>query len=875
MSDSKQHGQVQTAYRIIVSSSVELLDSDVGDIWDSGKIVSDQSINIKYGGIPLKYAMRCFWKVMLWDKNGEASNWSDPSYWSMGFLKPVDCQAIWIGFDRKMEGDETDVIKPRCAARYIRKEFDLTKKIKYATVSFSGLGSSELYINGTKISDAVLSPALTEYPKAASYVTYEITEYLHKGRNAFGVILGNGRYFSPRLKHYFGQMFIVQNYGFPKLILQAKIVFEDSTSMLLKSDFTWKITNQGPIISNNEYDGEQYDARRELGDWSKPGYDDASWEQSEVVPAGGEVLKSQIMDPIRITKTLEPISVKEIRPGIFIYDMGQNMVGWVQLKIAEAQAGTKIKMRFAETLQKDGSLFMDNIRTADVTDVYICKGAGQERYEPRFTYHGFRYVELTGFPGEPNMGTLLGKVVNDDLEEIGSFETSNETLNQIYKNALWSIRGNYRSIPTDCPQRDERQGWLGDRSVNSRGESFIFDNANFYSKWLDDIKFAQKENGAIPVVVPTYWDSNLESVTWSSTYLFITKMLYDQFGDRRVIEQHYPNIKKWFHYVADNFMEKFLLDHDAFGDWCVPPENRKLIHSDNPNATTPSVLLSTAFFYKCTKLLEEFAEIQGFEDDRSFFFKMGKSIKNAYNDTLFDKENKRYANNTVTSNILSLYFDLVPIEFQEDVFKNTVQRIEIDYNGHISTGLIGCMFLMRTLDDFGREDLAYRIASNRTYPSWGYMADQGATTIWELWNGDSADPLMNSKNHVMLLGDLVIWFYENLAGIKSKPGKAFKELIMKPPPYSANDLSFVKASYRSPYGKIISNWKKSKGVFTWDISLPPNTVAEIHLPLPIQRTLSSQQVLDPMKGMDFLRNENGCSVYRIGSGNHSLKLIHQ
>jgi len=869
---SNQRNQKQTAYQILVASSEALLKNDVGDLWNSTQIKSDKSIFIRYAGTPLHSDMKCFWKVRILDKDNKLSVWSNPASWSMGLLNEENWQqARWIGIERGFGDDRPNDIETRLAARYLRKEFTISKKIKSATVSFCGLGLSELYINGLKVGDAVLSPALMQYTEVAAYVTYDITQFLKEGVNAFGVILGNGRYMAPRLKHEEGIWFVLPNYGFPKLILHAAVTFEDGTTALLLSDYTWKITNNGPIIANNEFDGEEYDARKELTGWATPGYNDSAWMACENVSDGAKELKAQMINPIRVAEIVKAKSINSLNSNQAIIDMGQNMVGWIKFRV-KAPAGTQIKMRFSEILKADGSIYLDNIRSAKVTDIYTCKGVGEEVFEPRFTYHGFRFIELSGYPGVPDLSSIEGCVVHDDMELTGSFSTSNETINQVYKNAVWGIKGNYRSIPTDCPQRDERQGWLGDRSGGSRGESFMFNNSAFYTKWMDDIQQTQKKNGSIPDIAPSYWSRYTDNITWPSSYIFITKMIFDQFGNIEVIDQHYPSMKKWITYMKDNYMVNDIFNNDTYGDWCLPPSDPLVINSKEPDKITSGSLLSTSFFYADVQMMKEYANLLHKQEDANAFDLLGKKIYKAYNEKFLNKEKGYYSNNTVTSNVLSLIFGLVPQEWKKKVFANIVAKTENEFNSHISTGLIGGMFMMRTLSDNGRTDLAYKFATNKDYPGWGYMIDKGATTIWELWNGNTANPAMNSGNHVMLLGDLIIWYYEYLAGIQCALGhQAFKEIEMKP--YFPEGLNFVKASHQSPYGLISSDWMISDDILGWNINIPVNSTAKIHLPTSNLKNISESGIsADEVKDFSSISVVNGETIINTGAGEYHFKV---
>jgi alpha-L-rhamnosidase len=709
----------------------------------------------------------------------------------------------------------------RQPARYLRKDFTAEKKISCATVSLSGLGLSELYVNGNKIGDAVLSPAFAQYDKRAFYVTYDVTKNLSRGENALGVILGNGRYYADRSKTYAGTV----SFGWPKLLLNLRIEFADGSVKEIVSDESWKLTMDGPILANNDFDGEEYDARKELIGWDKAGFDGSKWSTAKIVSAPSGVLSAQMQEPIRVTETLKPVSVKEISPGVFIFDLGQNMVGWCRLHVS-GKAGTSVTLRHAETLKPDGSLYMANLRGAEVTDVYTLRGGGKETWEPRFITHGFRFVEVTGFPGKPDLNSIEGRVVNDDLPVAGNFLCSNDLINRIYHNIVWGTRGNYRSLPVDCPQRDERQGWLGDRSEECKGEAYLFDISALYAKWRQDMADAQRPNGSIPDVAPAYWPIYSDNVTWPSSAIIIPSALERQFGDPASIGKNYASAKAWMEHML-TFATDNIISKDNYGDWCVPPEEASLIHSKDPARQTDKTLLATSYFYYDLCLMEKYAAQLGKTEDAARWKKLAVDFKSAFNNKFLDREKGQYSNGTQTSCVLPLAFGLVPDDMKEKVFAKLVANIDNVTKGHIGTGLIGGQYLNRVLSDNGRADLCYTIAAQKDYPSWGYMAEQGATTIWELWNGNTADPTMNSGNHVMLVGDLVVWFYEYAAGIApASPG--FKTIKMQPHP--VGDLNFVKASHNSPYGKISSEWHRDGNKFDWQIEIPANTTATVTLP---------------------------------------------
>jgi alpha-L-rhamnosidase len=560
--------------------------------------------------------------------------------------------------------------------------------------------------------------------------------------------------------------------------------------------------------------------------------------------------------------------VKELKPGVSIYDLGQNMVGWCRLQVS-GPAGTAVSLRHAETLKSDGSLYVDNLRSAKVTDTYILKGEGREVYEPRFTYHGFRYVEVTGYPGKPKLSAIEGRVVHDDLESAGEFACSNPLLNQIYQNIRWGVRGNYRSVPTDCPQRDERQGWLGDRSAESKGETYLFNTAALYTKWLQDMADAQKDSGSVPDVCPAYWPIYSDNVTWPSSTVIIPGELREQYGDANILGQHFDSAHHWMDYMG-GFVTNGIIARDSYGDWCVPPEDPKLIHSRDPKRKTDKALLATAYFYHDARLMESYAKLLAKPEDTQHFAELAETLKGDFNKEFLREDDGQYDNGTQTSCVLPLAFGLVPDEQRSRIFQHLTDKIQRETHDHIGTGLIGGQWLMRVLSNNGRPDLCYTVAKQNTYPSWGYMVEKGATTIWELWNGDTADPAMNSGNHVMLVGDLAIWLHENLAGIKPDPDQpGFKAIIMRPEP--VGDLNFVRATHRSPYGLIASEWRRDTKSFYWKVQIPVNSTATLFIPAQSEKSVKEgDRSASRAPGLNFLRMENGRAVFSAASGNYSF-----
>lgn len=857
---SDQRNVMQIAYRVLVASSMEKLQKNEADLWDSGKINSDQSTFVTYQGVQLKSRMRAWWKVQVFTTAGETS-WSSANSFSMGLLYYKDWPKGWIGFDRAFPGDNIDT-DSRLAARYFRKEFETKKEVKYATASIIGLGLYELYINGKKVGNDVLAPTPTDYNENVKYNTYDVTEMIKSGRNAIATKLGNGRFFAMRQHN---KPYKVKSFGFPKLLLNLHIVYTDGTTSNIDSDESWKGTADGPIRANNEYDGEEYDATKEMPGWNDIGFDDKKWLKAEFVQEPVGKYQAQMNDNIRVMKALSPVRIQKMPGGKYILDMGQNMVGWLQIKV-KGLKGQQIKLRFAESLQANGELFTANLRDAKCTDTYILKGSGTETWEPSFVYRGFRYVELTGYTYQPLLNDFSGKMIYDNMQTIGEFQSSNSLLNQIFQNAWWGIAGNYKGIPLDCPQRNERQPWLGDRGAVAFGESFVFDNGRFYKKWLEDIRNSQKEDGAIPDVAPAFWRYYSDNMTWPGSLLLISQMLYQQTGDLTAVSDNYPAMKKWLAYMKDRYMENYILTKDSYGDWCMPPVTIEAGRGKSADKKYPSALLSTAYYYHFTQLMVQFSSLCNQDEDRIYYENLGQQIKAAFNGKFY-QPGGYYGTNALTDNIIPLYFGMVPADRVDVVFKQITNTIEKTNNGHLSNGLVGIQWLMRCLNDYGRADLAYGIATKKTYPSWGYMIDQGATTIWELWNGDTADPKMNSQNHVMMLGDLLIWYFENLGGIKTQ-GPAFKTFEMKPE--MIKGLQSVNTKFDSPYGEIISDYQIANNQFFWKISIPPNTTAKVFVPAKSLDKIKEEGA--GLRQLKFLKMENNRAVFELGSGNYNFQV---
>ncbi len=819
----------QIAYQIVVADAQ-------GEVWNSGKVASDKQLWVGYQGATLSGGSRYEWKVKVWTTAGE-SPWSAMQTFGIGLLSESKWRGYWIGLERMMPGEQR-TIHTRMAARYLRKEFDLKDKaVRRATAYVAGIGLHEFYVNGQRMGDGVLNPVPSDYRKTIYYNTYDVTApMVATQRVCLGIVLGNGRLF-PMQQH---KPHKIPVFGFPKCRINVRVEYADGTTqLLLTDDKGWKVTADGPIRANNEYDGEEYDARREMKGWATVGFDDAQWMAAERTDIPTGVLRPQGKG----MKVCETRAVRSVHGRIV--DVGQNMAGWLKLRV-RGQKGDTIRIVYAERLKDDGSLYRDNFRNARSTDVYVCNGEEGKNgrwWTPTFVYHGFRYVEIQGIDGL-TADDCRAETVADDMRVTGRFECSDTILNKVVHNAFWGIASNYKGMPVDCPQRDERQPWLGDRTVGSLGESFLFDNERLYTKWMRDICEAQRSDGCIPDVAPAFWNYYTDNVTWPAALPFTCDMLWRQFGNRQPIDAAYPSICKWVEHILEEYGRDGIIAKDKYGDWCPPPETLQLIHAQDPNRITDGKLISTAYLIRVLQLMEQWGcEPERWQPIRKMmteafnrqFLSVRKGTSRRPGHVLFP-DSTYYGNNTVTANILPLAMGIVPDSCRSDIIRQVVENVCIKNNGHVSCGVIGISWLLRTLSDNGFADVAYLLATQKSYPSWGYMAENGATTVWELWNGNTASPRMNSGNHVMLLGDLLTWCYQYLGGIRTED--AYRHITLRPA-FDIQNCEWVKVDYESPYGTVSSHWKKTLQHVEWDIEVPCNTSAEVFLPDGTVKTIGS------------------------------------
>lgn len=847
-------GQFQTAYQVIVSDDPDLIEKGQGNMWDSGVVQSGDTANVVYNGEELKSRTRYYWRVRWWDKNGDVSPYSEVAVFETAFLDQSDWKAKWIGngSDQVFEA-QSDGFKPQqnYQMRYgslFRKEFIAKKPVKSARIYISGLGYYELHINGCRVGDRVLDPGQTDYKKTVLYSTYDVTGFLKEGANAIGVMLGNGRY--------------IANYGYgaPCLIAQLHIDYADGTDDVVVTDDTWKV-GDSPIRENGIYYGETYDARLEIDGWDMPGLDDSNWDNAVLVDAPGGRLTSQVMPPIKVCKVMQPVKMTNPAPGVYIFDFGQIFTGWVRIKV-EGERGQVVRLRYSELMGDDGMLNFNVNRTAEATDTYILKGQGVEVFEPHFTYHGFRYVEVTGYPGTPALDCVEGRFVHTAVEPVGSFACSNDLINNIHKNIIYSQLCNLMSIPTDCPQRDERMGWMGDAQLTAEEAIYNFDMAAFYAKYLNDIKDSQKEDGSIPDVVPHYWSIYPADPAWGTAYITIAWEMYRYYGDTAILKEHYDSMKKWVEFLSSQEVDG-LVNYVHYGEWCTP--------GSIPPKHTPREITSAFYYYHDVLILSEIAGIIGKYDDQKQLREKADKIREAFNKKYYNSERHFYGNNDQTSNTLGLQLGITPEGEEKAVVENLVKHVVEQADYHFDTGIIGTKYILDTLSDYGYVDAAYKMMTQESYPSFGYMIREGATTLWERWEKLTGSG-MNSQNHIMF-GTVDAWFYKDLAGIKlGKPG--WEEVIIKP--VIPKGLKHAAASTKTIRGVIKSAWAIEDGEFTLEVAIPVNSKAKVYIPeLWENKSLSIEGKEGPIEGLGVKDTvECGRKYYlvELGSGNYCIKL---
>ena len=856
--ESSDRGQKQTAYRVLVASNEEKLKAEQGDLWDSKKISSDQSVHVVYAGQPLRSRMRCHWKTRVWDKDGKVSAWSQPALWSMGLLKRTDWKAKWICFDTAAFNEDPELYLP--PSPYLRKEFKVNRKIGRATVYVSALGLFELFINGHRVGQDHFTPGWTNYRKRVYYLTYDVTDLLKDGDNAIGAILANGWYagyvgFDPmhkkraRDRAFYGQT--------PALLAQLEIECEDGKIQTVATDENWKAST-GPIRKTDILMGETYDARLEMPGWDRPGFDDQAWKVVTLMDAAKCKIEAYPGVTVQVTQEIRPIEITKPKEGVYVFNMGQNFAGRVRLKV-KGKAGTKVVLRFAEMLHKDESIMTENLRRARCTDTYIFRGNGKDEiWEPRFTYHGFQYVELTGYPGKPDLGAITGIVLHSAAPVAGSFECSNAMVNKLYSNITWTQRANFFDIPTDCPQRDERLGWTGDAQIYIRSATYNMDVAAFFKKWLVNLEDDQRPSGAFPDFAPLPYLQYEPSPGWMDAGVICPFTIYQVYGDTHVIERHYEAMTKFMDFLLRTSKDYLRSPRGhCWGDWL------------SIGGRTSNDLIATAYFAYDAKLMAEMAAAIGRMEDAQRYARLFDNIKTAFNKA-YVSANGRIKGDTQTCYALALYMDLLPQALKEKAGARLVELIR-ERNWHLSTGFLGVKYLLPALTEEGYVDVAFRLLTNKTYPSWGYSIENGATTIWERWNSYKKgkgfqDSYMNSFNHYAF-GSVCEWMFASMAGIDTD-GAGFKRITIRPQP-GGSGITYTKASYDSIYGRIATYWRVRDGKFLLDLTIPANTTATVYIPARDADSITEGgKPASKAEAVRFLRIGDGRAVFAVGSGRY-------
>lgn len=804
----------QSAYTIVVASDPSLLPNNP-DLWDSGKVDSDQSVWIKYAGKKIESRKKVYWQVKYWDQNKNASQWSAIANFELGLLNNSDWSAKWINLPDEQNIKVAKIDRTIHSPQYFRKDFQVNSKIKKARLYITAKGIFEAQINGHKIGNDVMTPGWTPYKKRIETLTYDVTDLLNKGQNTIGVILAEGWYsgiISSKLNSNFP----------PKIIAQLEVYDETGIITKIISDESWKATREGSIVYSGIYDGEFYDANKEIQNWSKPKFEDTKWDfvQSEKIDSTIQLAPKSHQTVVNKLEIL-PITISKPNEKSLIFDLGQNMVGVSKLKIPVIKGDT-IKIRFAEMLQDNGQLYTANYRTAVSTDFYVASKDGVIDWQPKFTFHGFRYVELTGYnmAKKPNKSWVKGIVQHSDFELNGAFTSSHKKLNQLQSNITWGLRGNFFDIPTDCPQRNERLGWTGDAQIFAPTSFYIADVHSFWSSWLQSVREEQFENGGIPFVVPNILGQKY-SAGWGDAAVIIPWETYLRTGDKKVLKDNYEMMKKWVD-LYTSLSANNLVSFNIFGDWLQP------FSAHGRKGDTPMGLICTAYYARSIQLTMESAKVLDNETDTAKYKTLLDAVKKAFEKEYFAEDGKiKNDGETQTGYLLAIGFDLLSKDMSQKAAPNLINLINKSDN-HLGTGFLGTPLLAPVLDKIGQIDLMYKILFNETYPSWFYSINQGATTMWERWNSYSkengfGDVAMNSFNHYAY-GAIGQWMYEGIAGITPLE-VGYKKIGIRPQP--GGSLTSAKGAYDSPYGKIVSDWIIKENKFYYDVVIPPNTTAQI------------------------------------------------
>jgi len=853
---SEKRNVMQTAYEIRVSDAMASLTK--GNIWSSGKINSDQSQFVAYGGKPIESGKKYFWQVRVWDNTGKASAWTEASFWQMGLLNASDWKAKWI-----QPGYKEDTINQ--PSPYFRKTFNTSKKIASATAFITSLGLYEAFINGKRVGDAYLTPGWTSYNKRLQYQLYDVTTLLISGNNAIGVALGNGWYrgfigFSGQ-KNFYGKELA--------LLAQIEIQYTDGTRETIVTDESWK-SSTGSIVNSEIYNGETIDARKEKSGWNTSSFNDTDWQGVKIKTSSAPPLIATYNEPIRKKETFKVVKSITTPKGERVLDFGQNLVGWVQVKI-KGNAGDKISLYHAEVLDKEGNFYTENLRPAKQKNEYILKGNGEEFFEPHFTFQGFRYIKIEDYKGEINPENFTAVVLYSDMQPTGIFTSSNPLINQLQHNIQWGQRGNFLDVPTDCPQRDERLGWTGDAQAFARTATFNYDVHNFFSKWLKDVEADQIE-GSVPFVVPNVLGQGAAgSAGWADAATIIPWNMYLVYGDKKVLEDQFNSMKAWVGFMERNSTNYLWNKGFHFGDWLF---YRPFDDNDGRSAVTDKYLIAQCFFAHSTELVIKTANVLGKQDDVAKYSALLKNVKDAFMKE-YMTANGRLVSSTQTAYVLALNFDMLPENLRAYAAEKLVENIK-SYGNHLTTGFLGTPYLCHVLTRFGYDDVAYTLLLQETYPSWLYPVKMGATTIWERWDGIKPDgtfqtPGMNSFNHYAY-GAIGDWMYRIVTGIdteEASPG--YKSIIIKP--HLDNRLTHASSEYKTSYGLIKSAWKTTDQAITLEVEVPANTKATIYIPASSAEAVSEGgKAITTIKEISVKGNDGNYIKIETGSGKYSFQV---
>lgn len=842
---------MQLAYQIQVSTG-----EDFGNmLWDSGRVESAQSLHVELKELQLKSGQRYYYRVKIWDQQNRPTDWSETAWWEMGLLSPGEWKAEWITAPLAcldIEAEQNPLL---------RREFQIRKPLARARMYVTSLGLYEMELNGVRVGSDHLTPGWTSYSRRLQYQTYDITQQLEAGNNAVGAWLGNGWYKGnlawDNKKHIYGSR--------TALLMQIQLTYADGEEELIGTDQQWKAA-PGPLLMSEIYHGETYDARLELTGFSFSDYDDTAWTPAEILPHTKDILLAQENVPVRAIEELKPLALLRTPAGETVLDMGQNMVGWMRFSV-EGQAGQEFQLRHFEVLDQKGNVYTDNLRAARQTVRYIAKGAGRESFQPRFTFQGFRYVQLIGFPENLKLEDFTGIVLHSDMEPTGSFSCSNHLLNQLQHNILWGQKGNFVDVPTDCPQRDERLGWTGDAQMFIRTSAYLMNVAPIFSKWLKDLSADQLEHGGVPFVIPHVLDENSHSsAAWGDAAVICPWTIYQCYGDKRILEQQYSSMQGWVEYIRRQGTDEFLWNTGFhFGDWLgLDAKQGSYI------GATERDYIATAFYAYSAQLMKQTAEVLGRTGDVQYYSQLHERVKGAFNREFITPAG-RISSATQTACVLALMFGLVEGTAKERTAAKLIELLE-ESEYHLTTGFVGTPYLNLVLAEAGHYDAAYRLLLQTDYPSWLYQVTQGATTIWEHWDGIKEDGSfwskdMNSFNHYAY-GAIGDFLYRCVAGIEQEaehPG--YKKFLIQPHP--GGGLTLAAAGLESMYGQIRSEWTLSSGRMELTAAVPPNSSATLYLPdALLAEVLESGQELQLAWGIHSAEQAGQAVKVMLGSGEY-------